>query len=184
MTPKMTNHLTWLLGILITISTLLLIVAELNTDNVISRITIVTAWCLLLAALVFTIYLLKKQQKLQISRFQKEREKGYVLGQRDSIKQIVLKSDVLDQIQSWLYVHGKEKDGSQSVRMFSLLLKELQRLFGLHPVSVGTLVKFDPAQQQAWEQIYPGEDAIVVESGWVLDSETIKKPVIIRRIKK
>jgi hypothetical protein len=110
-------------------------------------------------------------------------EKGIKTGILKTTETLDLDPSVLRNIMSWMYDYGhNRRDVDAAFDLFTQLIVRFSFL-NFHPVGqIGEKVIFNPNKHRNTEaNIHPGDTGYIYETGWMLDNEVIRKPLVIRR---
>lgn len=110
-------------------------------------------------------------------------EKGVKTGILKTTETLDLDPSVLRNIMSWMYNYGhNQKDADEAFNLFTQLIARFSFL-NFHPAgNIGEEVVFDPLLHRNIESdIKPGDIGYISETGWILDNELIRKPLVVRR---
>ena len=92
--------------------------------------------------------------------------------------------DVLNESKRILLWQGKrpqEETASDAIGLVSRLISTVMDATGIEPIEgYSSTVAFDPACHSSYEGLSPGEQALVLETGWRKDSNILKKAVVKR----
>lgn len=111
-------------------------------------------------------------------------EKGIKSGILKTTETLDLDPSVLRNIMSWLYDYGhNNKDVDAAFDLFTQLIARFTFL-NFHPIGqIGEQVVFDPNLHRNIEaNIHPGDAGYIYETGWILDNEIIRKPLVVRNV--
>jgi hypothetical protein len=138
----------------------------------------------IIVIMAYQYYLAVKGTSLQNRT---DAQKQYEQGRRDRIvslaSDLVSDQDVLADLSIWLreYEIGKARL-DKAAHVQQQLLDRLMRLIRLYPLmKVLQEVQYNPDEHITYDVLRPGETVIVIEPGWRVGSETIKKPVVEKR---
>lgn len=110
-------------------------------------------------------------------------EKGIKTGILEATKALDHDPSVLRNIMSWMYNYGNNRsDVDSAFDLFTQLISRFSNL-NFYPIGqIGEQVKFDPHRHRHTEfNIHPGDICYIHETGWMLDDEVVRKPLVIRR---
>jgi hypothetical protein len=156
-----------------------------NTQNLLTALFVI-AVLIFLALCINTLLIAWADYRTnrELRRLQKEwHEKGIKTGILKTTEALDLDPSVLRNIMSWLYDYGHDnKDADTAFDLFTQLIARFSFL-NFHPVGeIGEQVSFDPRIHRNTEvDIHLGDIGYIYETGWMLDDEIIRKPLVTRR---
>ncbi len=158
-----------------------------NIFTPITQIAGLIMWFLAVASLIAILVITSNQRKGMETDFrrrvEKARELGHAEGLRDVVQGLVHDRDVLADVVDWLQ---KYQDGKATIddaaKVHGQILERLVKQAKLSPVGqLGQSVQFDPRSHATLEELSPGESGEIVEVGWKVSQDLVKKPVVSKR---
>ena len=140
-----------------------------------------------LVIVVILTYQFRSATKEMSLQCKLDMKKQYEQGKRDRLvslaSDLVSDQDIMADLSIWLreYETGKARlDKAAYVQQ--QLLDRLMRLIRLFPLlKVLQTVQYNPEEHIAYDSLQPSEIVTVIEPGWRVGSEIIKKPVVEKR---
>ena len=129
-----------------------------------------------------------EQQAQQLKDdFEIDANRKYGQGRKDTLisiaNELVSDKDIMTDLATWLmeYDSGVAKI-DKAAYVHRQILDRLMRQIRLFPLSqVWQEIEYDPKQHINYDNLKPGEKAIVVEPGWRVGTEIIKAAVVRRK---
>jgi len=113
-------------------------------------------------------------------RVERARKLGRAEGLREVVQGLVEDRDVLADVVGWLQDYRKgEATVEDAARVHGRILERLVKQAHLTPIGqLGQKVKFDPRTHATYDLLAPGATGEIIELGWKVSREVVKKPLV------